>query len=205
MANPRNISNPIKAQGFFTTKRIALIVIAVIILTFVFWIWGTYNSFISKDQSVQGQWANVETQYQRRIDLIPNLVNSVKGYMTFEQNLLINITQLRSQWMSAATVDDKIQYQTQLDTAISRLLLVKENYPELKADKTVINLMDELAGTENRIAVERSRYNDKVREFNTAVMVVPSNIIAGWFNFKAKTYYQSTTEGAEEAPVVDLQ
>src|SRR3989338_5595297 len=138
-----------KQVGFFTKKTIAIIVLALIILIPLFLIWGTYNSLVSKDQGVESQWANVETQYQRRIDLIPNLVNSVKGYMNFEQDLLTNITQLRSSWTQSATVNDKIQYQTQLDSAISRLLLVYENYPELKSDKVVVQLMDELAGTEN--------------------------------------------------------
>lgn len=190
-------------QGFFTKKTIALIILVIAILTIIFWIWGTYNSLITKDQSVQSQWANVETQYQRRIDLIPNLVNSVKGYMNFESDLLSNITKLRSQWTSAATVDDRIQYQTQLDTALSRLLLVYENYPELKSNQLVAQLMDELAGTENRISVERSRYNDKVREFNTAIKVFPGNVIAGWFSFNEKKYYQST-EGADVVPVVNI-
>ncbi len=193
-----------KALQFFTKKRIALIAAVVLALIVVSWIWGTYNALITRDQSVQSQWANVETQYQRRIDLIPNLVNSVKGYMTYEQKLLTDITQLRSQWMQSAAIDDKIQYQTQLDTAISRLLLVQENYPDLKADRTVVQLMDELAGTENRIAVERSRYNDKVREYNLAVKTFPSNVIAEWFGFSEKAYYEAKSPGAEEAPVVSI-
>lgn len=192
-------------KGFFTKRNIAIIILVLVIIIPLFWIWGTYNSLISKDQSVQSQWANVETQYQRRIDLIPNVVNSVKGYMEFEQELLTNITQLRSAWTQSATVDDRIRYQTQLDTAISRLLLVAENYPELKSDRVVTQLIDELAGTENRISVERSRYNDKVREFNTAIKQFPSNVIASWFSFTEKKYYESTTPGAEQAPVVNLR
>ncbi len=197
--------NPIPKENpsFFTKKIIVLIILVIAVLVIVFWIWGTYNSLITKDQGVQSQWSNVETQYQRRIDLIPNLVNSVKGYMNFEQDLLTNITKLRSGWTQSATVNDRLQYQTQLDTALSRLLLVYENYPDLKSNAIVAQLMDELAGTENRISVERSRYNDKVREFNTAVKVFPGNVIASWFNFNEKKYYESI-KGAEIAPLVNL-
>ncbi|MBI4895084.1 MAG: LemA family protein [Candidatus Aenigmarchaeota archaeon] len=196
-------SIPKETPSFFTKKIIALIILVIVVLVIVVWIWGTYNSLVTKDQSVQSQWSNVETQYQRRIDLIPNLVSSVKGYMTFEKDLLTNITALRSGWTQASTIDDKIKYQTQLDTAISRLLVVYENYPDLKSNEIVAQLMDELAGTENRISVERSRYNDKVRDFNTAVKIFPGNIIAGWFNFQEKHYYQAAS-GADVVPVVNL-
>ncbi len=175
----------------------------VIILIIIFWVWGSYNNFIVLTQNIENQWAKVETQYQRRIDLIPNLVNTAKGYMQFEKSLLEEITSLRSQWMGAATTEDKVNFGNALDSALGRLLLVYENYPELKAIQAVSSLMDELAGTENRIAVERSRYNDMVRNYNTAIKMFPSNILANAFGFGERSYFQAQ-EGAEIAPTVNL-
>jgi LemA protein len=123
--------------------------------------------------------------------------------MQFEKSLLEEITSLRSQWMSATTIEDKVNYGNALDSALGRLLAVYENYPELKSIEAVASLMDELAGTENRIAVERSRYNDAVRNYNTAIKVFPSNVLANMFGFEEKSYFQSQ-EGAETAPTVDL-
>ena len=176
-----------------------IVVVAVIAL----WIVGSYNSFITMSQSIDNQWAQVEVQYQRRIDLIPNLVNTAKGYMQFEQSLLTEITELRSQWMSTTDVNDQVNIGNALDSALGRLIAVYENYPQLQSIQAVSSLMDELAGTENRIAVERKRYNDQVRQYNTAVLVFPSNIIAGMFGFKQRSYFESQ-EGAEIAPTVDI-
>jgi LemA protein len=184
---------------YFKPWFIALVIIAII----AFWIMGTYNSFISLNQQIDAQWAQVETQYQRRIDLIPNLVNTVKGYMQFEKTLLEEITSLRSQWMTATTIDDKVTYGNALDSALGRLLAVYENYPVLQTIQAVSSLMDELAGTENRIAVERKRFNDIVRQYNTAVLVFPSNILARMFGFNERPYFEAV-EGAETAPTVNL-
>ncbi len=177
--------------------------ILVIILILIFWVWGSYNNFIVLTQNIENQWAKVETQYQRRIDLIPNLVNTAKGYMQFEKSLLEEITSLRSQWMGAVTTEDKVKFGNALDSALGRLIVTVENYPELKTDRTILNLMDELAGTENRIAVERSRYNDMVRSYNTAIKVFPSNILANMFGFGERSYFQAQ-EGAEIAPTINL-
>lgn len=176
-----------------------LVVVAVLAL----WIVATYNGFISMTQNIENQWAQVETQYQRRIDLIPNLVNTVKGYMMFEQNLLDEITALRSQWMSTTDIDDKVNIGNALDSALGRLIAVYENYPQLQSVVPVSSLMDELAGTENRIAVERMRYNDAVRSYNTAVLMFPSNILANMFGFTQKPYFESQ-EGADTVPTVDI-
>jgi LemA protein len=176
-----------------------LVVIAIVVL----WIIATYNNFIVMTQAIDNQWAQVETQYQRRIDLIPNLVNTAKGYMQFERSLLDEITALRTQWMSTTDVDDKVNIGNALDSALGRLIAVYENYPELKSIQAVASLMDELAGTENRIAVERMRFNDRVREYNTGVLMFPSNILANMFGFKERPYFQAE-EGAEIAPVVNL-
>ena len=178
-------------------------IILVVIILIGLWLMGTYNNFITLNQNIEGQWAQVETQYQRRIDLIPNLVNVAKGYMQFEQSLLEEITSLRSQWMSATSINDKVNYGNALDSALGRLLLVYENYPELKSIQAVSSLMDELAGTENRVAVERKRFNDLVREYNTAIKVFPSNMIANMFGFEERPYFEAV-EGAEEAPEVNL-
>jgi len=175
----------------------------VIILIIIFWVWGSYNSFIVLTQNIENQWAKVETQYQRRIDLIPNLVNTAKGYMQFEKSLLNEITSLRSQWMSATTVEDKVNFGNALDSALGRLLLVYENYPDLKSIEAVASLMDELSGTENRIAVERSRFNDMVRNYNTAIKMFPSNILANMFGFEERSYFQAQP-GAEIVPIVNI-
>ncbi len=177
--------------------------IVLVLLIIVAWWFGTYNSLVGADQAVQAQWAQVESQYQRRSDLIPNLVNTAKGYMQFERSLLEEITALRSQWSGAGTVEDKIKYGSALDGAIGRLLLVYENYPELKAIEAVRSLMDELAGTENRVAVERMRYNDQVRAYNTAIKVFPAKFVADSYGFREKPFFKAK-EGAEEAPKVNF-
>lgn len=190
----------VKKKPFYLKPWVWAIVIILIIIG---WIWGSYNNFIILTQNIENQWAKVETQYQRRIDLIPNLVNTAKGYMQFEKSLLEEITSLRSQWMSATTVEDKVNFGNALDSALGRLLLVYENYPELKSIEAVASLMDELAGTENRIAVERSRFNDMVRNYNTAIKVFPSNILANTFGFEERSYFQAQP-GAEIVPTVNI-
>jgi len=175
----------------------------VVIVIIAFWLIGTYNSFIVMTQRIDNQWAQVETQYQRRIDLIPNLVNTARGYMQFERSLLEEITTLRSQWMTTTDIDDKVNIGNALDSALGRLIAVFESYPELKSIQAVASLMDELAGTENRIAVERMRFNDRVREYNTGIMVFPSNILANMFGFKERPYFQAQ-EGAEIVPIVNI-
>ena len=187
-------------KTLFTNRNIAIIIAALVILSLL-WLWATYNGLVTKEIAVEAQWANVESQYQRRADLIPNLVASVRGYLQFEKDLLTEITELRSRWQSAATQEDQIKFGTALDSAIARLLVVVENYPDLKSDTTVVQLMDELAGTENRIAVERMRYNEAVRDFNTAIRRFPGNIVASSFGFEKKLFF-SPTPGSETAPTV---
>jgi len=188
-----NGAKPFYTQPWF----IAVAVVAVLGL----WAVATYNGLVGREQSVAAQWAQVETQYQRRFDLIPNLVNTVKQYQQFEAGLLTDLTSLRSQWSAAKTVDEKVAVGSATDSAISRLLLVYENYPDLKSHIEVSNLMDELAGTENRISVERMRYNTAVQSYDTAVRTFPTNLLAGAFGFGQKAYFTSAT-GADTAPVV---
>lgn len=178
-------------------------ILSAIILVIALWFVFTYNYLIGLDQAVQNQWAQVETQYQRRYDLIPNLVNTVEGYMQFERSLLEEITTLRSQWAAAKTIDERVGVANQWDSAISRLLLVFENYPELKSIEAVNSLMDELAGTENRIAVERMRFNERVRGYNTVIKTIPTNVIANWFGFTERPYFEAVS-GAEQPPVVNI-
>jgi LemA protein len=204
MAKNVSVSTQEPQKKFFLSKKmIAVIIILLIIVIPLLWIWSLYNGFVTKEVAIEGQWAQVESQYQRRADLIPNLVSTARGYMQFEQDLLTNITELRSRWQSASTQQEKIESGTAMDSAISRLLLVYENYPELKSQEVVSQLMDELSGTENRIATERMRYNDAVRDFNTAIRRFPGNVVAGWFGFEKKLFF-SAEPGSENAPDVDL-
>lgn len=163
---------------------------------------STYNIIVTKHETITAKWAQVENQLQRRNDLIPNLVSSVKGYAAHEKTVFEDVTKARSQWANAATVDEKVKAAGQIDAALSRLLLVVENYPQLKADQTFLQLMDELSGTENRIAVERMRYNEAVRDFNITVRKFPANIVAGIFGYKPATEYFKAEEKAKTVPEV---
>lgn len=183
-------------------KNPLVIIGAVIVLLLLFWV-TTYNSLVAKSQQVDNQWAQVETQYQRRFDLIPNLVNAVKGIFTQEQKVFDDIAKARTQYSGAQSVDQKAQAASQVESALSRLLVIVENYPQLKSSENVTQLMDELAGTENRISVERKRYNDEVRDYNTAIKTLPTNIVAGMSGFRERNYFQAASE-AQQAPQVNL-
>jgi len=164
---------------------------------------GIYNSLVTKSQAVDAQWSQVETQYQRRYDLIPNLVNSVKGMMQQEQTVFLAIADARTKYGAAQTVNDKAVAAGEVETALGRLLAVMENYPDLKSSQNVTQLMDELAGTENRISVERRRFNDLTREYNTQIKTFPTNMLAGMFGFSEKQYFQSVT-GSDTPPKVEF-
>ena len=181
-----------------------------VLVILVLWIFGSYNGLVTKEEAVNSQWANVESQYQRRMDLIPNLVNTVKGYADFEQETLTGVIEARSN-ATAVKIDptnltpDKIaqfqQAQDGLSSALSRLLVVVERYPDLKANQNFLDLQAQLEGTENRIAVERQRFNDTVREYDTSLRRFPGVLIAGIFGFERKGYFEAA-EGAEKAPEV---
>lgn len=162
-----------------------------------------YNRLVAKTQAIENQWAQVETQYQRRFELIPNLVNSVKGLFVQEQQVFTTIAEARTKYAGAGTVDEKARAAGELETALGRLLVIIESYPELKSSERVADLMDELAGTENRIAVERRRYNEKVQDYNVAIKKFPGNLIAGMFGFSERAYFEAVGE-AKKAPEVDL-
>ncbi|MDO8535752.1 MAG: LemA family protein [Candidatus Omnitrophota bacterium] len=179
-----------------------LIGLAAAVLIVAVGIASTYNGIVTKHETITAKWAQVENQLQRRSDLIPNLVNTVKGYAAHEKTVLEDVTNARSKWTNAATMDDKVKAASQMDSAISRLLLVVENYPQLKADQTFLQLMDELSGTENRIAVERMRYNESVKDYNITVRRFPANFIANMFGYKVATEYFKAEEKARSVPEV---
>ena len=165
---------------------------------------GTYNQFVSLDEGVKSSWAQVENQLQRRFDLIPNLVETVKGYAKQEKDVLVEVTNARAKVGGANTVPDKINANNQLSGALSRLLVVVEKYPDLKSNQNFIRLHDELAGTENRIAVERKRYNDAVKVYNVAIRSFPSNLLAGMFGFNKAAFFEAPAT-AKAAPQVKFQ
>jgi LemA protein len=164
---------------------------------------GTYNSLNQKSQAVDGQWAQVQASYQRRYDLIPNLVESTKGYFEQEKAIYDRITQARAAYAGAKTSDTQAAAATELEGALSRLLVIVEQNPQIKSNETVARLMDELAGTENRINVERRRYNDEVRSYNTQLKSFPTVLVAGMMGFSEKKYFEAAA-GADQAPKVDF-
>jgi LemA protein len=180
---------------------IVLGVLLVIAIGMYSYLKGTYNSLVSMDEGVKAAWAQVENQLQRRYDLIPNYVETVKGYAAHEKDVLVQVTEARAKVGGAATVNEKIDANNQLSSALSRLLLVVEQYPDLKANTNFIRLQDELSGTENRIAVERMRFNETVKTYNITIRHFPTNIIAGMFGFEKATFFEVPKE-RQEAPKV---
>lgn len=191
-------------------KKTTLIIIGAVVALVAVYCISTYNSLAKAEQDVEGAWSNVEAQYQRRSDLIPNLVNTVKGYAAHESETLESVVAARAAAtsitvdgasMTAEQFSDYVEAQSKVTSALSRLIAVAENYPELKANQNFLELQAQLEGTENRIAVERQRYNDIVKSFNNQVVTFPRNIIAGMFGFGAKEFF-SAQQGADVAPVV---
>lgn len=178
------------------------IVVAVIVI-FGLMFMSSYNSFVNLEEDVNQSHAQIENQLQRRLDLIPNLVNTVKGYAAHEKEVIASISDARARLAGAKTPEEEAAANDQLSGALSRLLVVVENYPNLKADQQFTQLMDELAGTENRIAVARKDYNEQVAEFNKKVKRFPGSIIAGIGGFDEKEYFKADPQ-AQEAPKVDF-
>ena len=182
----------------------AIIVIAVILFLILITIGavaGSYNRLTRLQVSTDQAWAQVNNELQRRNDLIPNLVETVKGYATHERELFDHIADARAKLAGASNIPDKINASNELSGYLSRLLVVVENYPQLKANENFMSLQDELAGTENRLAVERMRYNKAVQDYNTAIRVFPANFIAGLFHFQTKEFF-NVPESAKQVPVV---
>jgi LemA protein len=186
------------------TGVIVLVVVAVIALLFG----GTYvssrNQMVTKNEAVKSAWAEVDVVLQRRADLIPNLVETVKGFAAQEQTVFHDIAAARSALLGAKTPADKIAANGQLDGAIGRLLVVVENYPQLKSNENFLRLQDELAGTENRIAVERKRYNDTLQDYNTYIGLFPNSLFAGWAGFQRNNDYFKASEASRETPKVQF-
>lgn len=185
------------------TLIIVGVVILVLIVLPLMLMGGKYNRFVTLEEQVDAQWANVETVLQRRFDLIPNLVNTVKGFAEQEREVFTEVTRLRSQWAAAGTTDEKVGVANQMQGALGRLMLVAENYPQLKSNQNFLALQEELAGTENRISVERRRYNEAVRQYNTAIRKFPGAIFAGIFGFEKRTPFEAAPEAAD-APTVQF-
>jgi LemA protein len=185
--------------------KIALVIVLVLVLigvTIAFVAIGDRNQLVQEREAVNSQWAQVDVVLQRRADLIPNLVETVKGYAKQEQAVIKEITDARAALGGARSPQEKIQANGQLDTALSRLLVVAENYPQLKSNENFMHLQDELAGTENRIAVERRKYNEAVQRYNTDISLFPKNIAAAMFGFQRNDAYFKTEPGARTAPHV---
>ncbi len=184
-------------------KKIFIILLVVVVLI-VGWFWVSYNKLVTANEQVDNQWAQVEVQYQRRFDLIPNLVSSVQGAMGQEQKVFGDLAAARANYSGATTVNAKAEAATQVESALGRLIAIMENYPQLKSIDAVQTLMAQLEGTENRVSVERNRFNEEVKAFNIMIKRVPMNLMASMFNYPEKAYFQ-IAPGTEVAPKVDLQ
>ncbi len=194
------------------SKLVKILIIIGILAVIVFWAVGIYNNMVKLDEETQQAWAQVENAYQRRADLIPNLVKTVQGAAEYEKGTLEGVIEARSKATSVQVDPSKLteeniaafqQVQDQLSSALSRLMVVVERYPELKANQNFLELQAQLEGTENRIAVERKKFNEVVQQYNTTIRRFPNNIFAGMFNFDKKGYFKAK-EGADEAPDVEF-
>lgn len=174
-------------------------IIVIIALVAGLWIMGIYNGEVVRDQDVQKSWANVESEYTRRFDMIPQLINVVTGAASFEQETLTQLTALRSQWQTQTNPADKIETANQFESTLSKLLVTVEAYPDLKSNENFLELQAALEGTENRISVERKRYNDSVREYNVYIQLFPNSMV---LSGKSQKEYFEAPAGAENAPVV---
>ena len=196
----------------FFKKNKGMVITLAVIAVIALWSISAYNGMVGMDEGVQGKWADVETQYQRRADLIPNLVNTVKGYAAHEKETLAAVVQARSEATSVKidptnmTAEQMAQYQQAqngVSSALGKLLGVVEKYPDLKANQNFLELQAQLEGTENRITVARRNFNEAAKEYNTAIRRFPKNILAGMFGFEKKAYFEAE-QGAEKAPQVEF-
>ncbi len=184
-------------------STIVIIVVVVILVAIIAGLVSNYNGVVSLSEEVDNKFATIDTMLQRRADLIPNLVNTVKGYTNQEQAVIDSVTDARAKLAGANSVGEKANADQELTSALNNLLVVVENYPDLKSSQNFINLSDELAGTENRIATARKDYNDAVKKYNTKIKRFPTNIVSGMFGYGEKEYFQAS-EGSEEVPTVDF-
>jgi len=183
-------------------KKSTIIILVVVVLLAIY-AFASYNSLVTLNERADAQWAQVETQYQRRLDLVPNLVNSVKGVLTQEQKVFGDIAEARTRYSGAGTPNERAAAATQIEAGLGRLLAIVESYPDLKSSSNVQDLMAQLEGTENRVSVERNRYNEMIKDYNTTIKRFPKNLMAGIYGFGNRDYFESVS-GAEKAPEVDL-
>ena len=179
---------------------IALIIVAV----FVIFIISTYNGLVVARQKVKNAWSQIDVQLQRRFDLIPNFIETVKGYMAHEKDTLAKVTELRTSWSNASSINEKAELNNQLSDTLKTIMAVSENYPDLKANQNFLDMQEELRNTENKISFSRQFYNDTVTMYNTKLEVFPSNIIAGWFKFTQETLFAAESEEARKNVKVDF-
>jgi len=179
---------------------IALIIIAVIVIFII----ATYNNLVTARQKVKNAWSQIDVQLQRRFDLIPNFVETVKGYMAHEKDTLTKVTELRTSWANAGTVNEKAELNNQLSGALKTIMAVSENYPDLKANQNFLDLQEELRNTENKISFSRQFYNDSVTMYNTKLEIFPSNLIASMFHFTTETLFAAESEEARKNVKVDF-
>lgn len=193
-------------------KTLTIVIIVAVILLIFLWLTSMYNGMVNKEEAVDSQWSQVENVYQRRADLIPNLVATVKGYAEHEQQVLTDVIEARAKATSVNFKADNLtedniksfqEAQDQLSNALSRLLVTIERYPDLKANQNFLELQAQLEGTENRISIERQKFNQVTKQYNQAIRRFPTNLFAGMFGFEKKAYFEATT-GAEVAPKVEF-
>ena len=179
-------------------------IVLVVVILIVVWIIGMYNGLVTARQKVENAWSQIDVQLQRRFDLIPNFVETVKGYMTHESETFEKIAQLRTSWANSSSVGEKANLDGELTSALKTIMAVSENYPDLKANQNFADLSEELRNTENKISFSRQFYNDSVTMYNTKLEVFPSNIIAGMFNFKQKELFAAESDEARKNVKVDF-
>jgi LemA protein len=179
------------------------IITLVIVAVLAIWSLSSYNSLVTQREVYTAQWSQVENQYQRRFDLIPNLVNAIKGSLNQELEVFGSIAEARTRYSGAKTQSEKVQAASQVESALGRLLVITENYPELKSSALVQDLLVQLEGTENRVSVERQKYNEFIREYNLKVQRIPGSVFAAIFGFDVQSYFDAV-EGSAVAPTVDL-
>lgn len=182
----------------------AFIVILIILVVLAIAVAGTYNKLVTYRQRVKNAWGQIDVQLQRRFDLIPNLVESVKGYMSHESEVLAKVTDLRTSWANAKTVADKANIDNQLSDALKTIMAVSENYPDLKANENFVSLQSELSNTEDKISYSRQFYNDTVTKYNTSLEVFPSNIIASMFHFSPESLFEAENADVRKNVKVDF-
>jgi LemA protein len=187
----------------FWQKNKTLVIVLIVVVILAFWVIGKYNFFVNQNEAITSQWAQVENQLQRRFDLIPNVINTVKGITKQEKDVFSQLADARTRYAGSTTVDQKATTAGQVESSLGRLLVIVENYPELKSSQSFRDLTVELEGTENRISVERMKYNDLVKSLNANVKMFPNSIPASIFGVKERSYFE-VANGAEAVPKVDF-